>query len=283
MQLNQIKSKYFDALSELYPKSEIDSIFRIIVQHVLNYTKIDILTKSGQTINEHYSGRLLNCLTQLKTGRPVQYIVGRTEFYGHKIFVDPDVLIPRQETELMISNIDERYSKNHCLKHMDLCTGSGCIAIAIASCFQKFTVDGMDISAKALRVAKKNAKHNRVDIRFYEDDILDPRNTYEKYDLITANPPYVLNKEKIDMHMNVCMYEPGLALYVEDSSPLVFYNAIANFGSKHLNRHGLIYAEINENFGEETKQLFANKGYSHIEIQKDLKGKDRIIKAAVVY
>ena len=279
MTLSEIKSIYMQRLMALYPDREIEAMFSIIVRHVLNYSKIDIhLNKAEkiQTAEEKKFGLLLD---RLITGEPIQYVLGETEFYGLKFKVDPRVLIPRPETEYMVDIALQIIPKNRSLKIIDLCTGSGCIAIALSKNLPGSYVTAVDISGGSIELACENSLTNQTDVIFLKDDLLKPAANYELYDFIVSNPPYVRESEKRSMHENVLDFEPGDALFVKDSDPLIFYRAIAVFGVKYLIEKGIILVEINEKFGEEISELFLKFNFDEVQIRKDLNNKDRFITA----
>jgi release factor glutamine methyltransferase len=214
----------------------------------------------------------------LKLAEPLQYILGQTNFYDCLIYLDNNVLIPRPETEFLVDCIIKETPSEQNLTIIDLGTGSGCIAIALASHLTKSTIYATDASQEVLSLANSNAFANQVNIKFIYDDLLSPTAEYPIFDLIISNPPYVRKQEKEYIHRNVLDYEPELALFVDDENPLIFYKAIANFAHKYLKSSGKIYAEINEYLYNETADIFRNSGYTHIEIIKDLDNKNRFIK-----
>jgi release factor glutamine methyltransferase len=278
--LQKIKSIFSNRLLSVYSKIETDSIFNLICFHLLNYSKIDIHSKKEEPLSSENENKLQFILNRLLNHEPIQYILGTTEFYNLNLSIDSRALIPRQETELLVDIIVKEIQGKAGLKIIDLCTGSGCIAIAISSKLQNAQITATDISNDALSLARSNAKKNDMNISFIEDSILEPVKNYEKYDIIVSNPPYVRDSEKLKMHRNVLDYEPHSALFVNDSDPLVFYSAIEKFGSKYLNESGIIYVEINESLGLETSEIFSDAGFTSVQIMKDLNNKDRFIKVS---
>ena len=219
-------------------------------------------------------------VSKIHTHQPIQYILGYTDFCGLKISVNENVLIPRPETEEMVYKIIEQ------LHHppdriLDLGTGSGCIALALKNRFQETEVYGLDASTVALKVASENARNNGLVVTWMEGDILKDVSRWDKngFDLIVSNPPYVLEGERSMMDTNVLEFEPGKALYVDDSDPLVFYHAIATTWVKYLNEGGSIWVEINERFGAETARIFKQADLENITILKDIHEKERFIRA----
>jgi release factor glutamine methyltransferase len=281
MLLSAIRSSYINTLGFLYDLSEIESIFSQITSFLLNYSKIDIHQNLTRSIDPQIEKKYMNCLESLKSGKPIQYVIGSTEFYHSIIRVDSRVLIPRPETEFMVDLIVKDQKPRRNLRIIDLCTGSGCIAIALAKKLDSSLITAMDLSEEALELASVNAQENNVKVDFVPDDLLTLHNKYPCYDLIVCNPPYVRESEKKLMHINVLDFEPPLALFVSDRDPLLFYRAIANFGLHHLVNERKVYAEINEIFGEEVKAIFLSSGYKKVEIGKDLQHKDRYLIACL--
>lgn len=280
MLLRELKDKYLKTLEALYPKLEAESVTFLAMEHVLKYTKIDIHVKAEEKIHEESAQKLLEMLEELIKGKPIQYIIGQTEFYGLSFYVDEHVLIPRQETELLVDTVLNEPGVDQVKQAIDLGTGSGCIAISLAKNLPEMSMHALDISTHALNVARKNAQFHDQDIHFIHADILaDPSEFNVKYDLIVSNPPYVREREKKQMHKNVLMHEPKQALYVPDDQPLVYYEAIARFAQYHLLPHGSIAVEINEYLGMETKEVFKTQGFKSVQLLQDLNGKDRIVLA----
>ncbi|MBC7450844.1 MAG: peptide chain release factor N(5)-glutamine methyltransferase, partial [Cytophagales bacterium] len=264
----------------VYDSKEQDSILFILFEDLLGIRKIQIL--SGQSVSWNEGKQLLmnDSIIRLNNHEPVQYIAGFTYFYDRRFYVTKDVLIPRPETEELVDLI----IKNKSLPNpsiLDIGTGSGCIAISLAACIPSATVHALDISSGALSIAAKNADYNRVKIHFHETDFLNEAETItESFDIIVSNPPYVLNSEKEQMRDNVLLHEPHLALFVEDDQALLYYDAVLKFSSEKLNAKGRVYAEINEQKGQELIRLAAGYGFSNGIIIKDLFGKDRILCAS---
>jgi release factor glutamine methyltransferase len=278
MLLSEIRSLFNKNLNSLYPLKEIESIFSIAVEHTLKYSKIDIHQNLHKSIQPEDEKKILETLFRLKQCEPIQYITGFTEFYGLKFFVDQRVLIPRQETEMLVDIVLKDKDRNSNI--IDLCTGSGCIAISIAKNLIKANVTANDISRQSLDVAIRNAKENKCEIQFIQDNILQPNAIYKKYDCIVSNPPYIRNSEKVNMHKNVLDYEPAQALFVDDNDPLIFYRAIAIFAQNQLISGGKIYLEINEYLWQETKELMEEYNFCEVQIIKDLENKNRFLQAS---
>lgn len=260
---------------------ETEGIVRLIFKHLKNYSLTDLVLKQDENLSSQEKESVAEITRRLKNSEPIQYILGETEFFGLNYKVNPNVLIPRPETEELIHWILESGQNFHHI--LDMGTGSGCIAISLKNRLLDSIVYACDISPEALNTARENARINNLHIEFFNADIL-KYNEIEipvKPDLIVSNPPYVRNSERKLMEDNVTRFEPGLALYVDDDQPLVFYESIADFAKSSGSRGGWLYFEINESFGTEMAKLLSSKGFGHVEIRKDMQGKDRMIRAII--
>jgi release factor glutamine methyltransferase len=264
-------------LAAVYPDPEIRSLTNMILSHILKTDNLHLPAERTQLSGEH-SGEIIRICRELKNGKPIQYITGETRFYGTRIRVDRRVLIPRQETEELVDLILKE-NKGYRGSIIDIGTGSGCIAIALAINLPGSEVIAIDNSAPALELAAENARLNNIEINFIEWDILKRGMTFNhKPGIIVSNPPYVTESEKRYMHMNVIGYEPHEALFVPDNDPLKFYRAILEFAEGILKPEGTIYFEINEEMGTPMTDLLGSFRYSGITIIKDINGKNRIAK-----
>lgn len=283
MILKTIKRSFLEALIDYYPEPEINSFFNLLSEHILGMKRIDIALNLYSVVSGKKHQRFNDALNGLQNYEPIQYIIGETEFFGIPYIVNQNVLIPRPETEELVSWIIEESNKNLPLKILDIGTGSGCIAISIAKHLPNAKLYALDVSDEVLKVAKENAIKNNVSIEFIETDILNIKSQAEeinqKFDIIVSNPPYVRVLEKAQMQDNVLNNEPHLALFVNDDDPLQFYKAISHFAVKHLKSEGLLFFEINEYLGEETKKLLINSEFEKVELKKDIFNKDRMLKA----
>ena len=269
--------KYLKALSLLYDEHEARALIRRVIAHYSQLEPAKILAYPDLKLEPAVETAVRNALDELCTSRPLQYVLGRTEFFRREFFVNSDVLIPRPETEELVQAVI-CHSRGKSISILDLGKGSGCIAVSLACELPQAEVFAIDLSEPALHIARRNAEHNSATVRFARHDILsrDELPFGCSFDLIVSNPPYVRMSEKTVMHNNVLLHEPHLALFVPDESPLIYYQAIVRIASRYLNPRGAICAEINENLGKETRRLFADAGFN-AEIRKDIRGKDRIL------
>ncbi len=280
-------SKFINTLSKqlerLYDNNEARSIATIFVCDELKLSRTQLLMSKDDELCQSDIDRLNSKSTRLANGEPVQYVTGTASFCGMDFKVDSNVLIPRQETEMLVKVVCDsslsvvEAAVGNTINILDIGTGSGCIPIAIKKNHPEVNVFAVDISEKALETAKQNAEANNTEVNFAKYDILsDDKFPFDKkFDIVVSNPPYVLNSEKSLMHKNVTNFEPSLALYVEDSDPLLFYRSILKFIERHQpERKPLVFFEINEHLGNEMLSLCLSFGYN-AEIIKDLNGKER--------
>lgn len=266
-------------LAGLYNEPETEGLIRLIFEAVCgwNYTQQQI--NKHESVSKRESEKISEIVARLKKPEPIQYILGETFFFGLQLKVTPAVLIPRPETEELVDLIiRENSDRNFTI--LDIGTGSGCIALALKSRLKNAIISGVDISEKALEIARGNSEINELNVHFFQADILNwEKNDWPLFDVIVSNPPYVTESEKKLMHKNVLDFEPSNALFVDDTDPLLFYRTIAQFALEKLNPNGKIYFEINENFGPETKNMLAGFGFTKIDIVTDIHGKNRFVKA----
>ncbi len=275
--ISDILKYYTNFLIESFNENESKSLIRILFEEYTTYKSAELAINLDKAINESQLLKIHKAVKALKNNMPVQYIIGKASFYDIELFVDENVLIPRPETEELVEWILTDNSVDTKAKILDIGTGSGCIAVTLKKHLPEAKVAACDFSEKAIEIAKKNAENKNTDIDFHHWDILEVKNFSAKYDIIVSNPPYVMEKEKSLMQMNVLDYEPDTALFVPDSDPLLYYKAIADFAIKNLNTNGRLYLEINENLGEETMSLLKNRGFTNVILKKDINGKDRMI------
>lgn len=282
MNLVDYRHHFNQQLETLFPKNEIDSFFFILAEEYLNITRLDIALHKELIIDENKLILFNKSLERLIQHEPIQYIIGKTEFFGFPFIVNQHTLIPRPETEELVSWVIEIVNSNNLNNHikiLDIGTGTGCIPISLKKELKNTYISAIDISSDALEVAKRNAELNQVEIAFFNQDISKTESLDDSYDIIISNPPYVRELEKKFMQKNVLKFEPDTALFVEDSNPLIFYKKITQLAKNHMNLNGLLFFEINENLGQETKDMIEEYGFSDVEIKKDIFGKDRMIKA----
>mgnify|MGYP003650755697 CR=1 FL=1 len=307
MKLLDFKLHFKNSLSEIYPTTEIDSFFFLLMEEYLDLQRIDTVLKPDFKIDEENLSILKKALARLQKEEPIQYIIGKTEFYGLPFLVDENTLIPRPETEELVQWVLEEVGNwkleagsekleagnDKSLSILDIGTGTGCIPISLAKNLSEVKISAIDVSVEALNIAKKNATLNKVAVEFFEVDILkidslnkmlkpvQHDNTNYKFDFIISNPPYVRELEKVEIQNNVLQNEPHLALFVSDKNPLIFYAKIADLAKNHLTKNGLLFFEINQYLGKETCDLLERKGFKNINLKKDLFGNDRMIKASL--
>ncbi|GAC1302346.1 MAG: peptide chain release factor N(5)-glutamine methyltransferase [Mucilaginibacter sp.] len=283
--IQDVFSAFKHGLQTIYDANESEAVTLLAVSEISKLSKPKIKAFPEYELSQHQFEKLTGILKELKTGRPIQYILGETEFYGLTFKVNPSVLIPRPETEELVEWVLSSVGSFQLAVEniLDIGTGSGCIAISLKKHLPDAKVSAIDISPDALKTAKENAKLNEVDVEFIEADILNRKSEIEnpKFEIIVSNPPYVTLHDKTQMHQNVTSFEPHTALFVPENDPLLFYKAIAEFAVSHLTANGLLFFEINESYGRQIIELLTNKGFKNIELQKDMSGKDRMIKAAI--
>ena len=277
MTLGELKENFTNEL-EYYPSSERQVFFQSVCEAYLQLQPHQIVLNYEKKISEVEYKRFIGALNRLKNREPIQYILERAYFFGLEFLVTPAVLIPRPETEELVAWILEHFSKTDAPKILDLGTGSGCISITLAKNLPNAKVFALDISKEVLDTARFNAKKNNVEINFINSNMLEWEST-QQFDIIVSNPPYVLEKEQKHMKDNVLNYEPHLALFVDNTSPLVFYNALCKIARVNLFQNGLCFAELNEAFGVETKALFDKVSFQNVILKKDTFGKIRMLKA----
>ncbi|MDY0779466.1 peptide chain release factor N(5)-glutamine methyltransferase [Tenacibaculum sp. IB213877] len=286
MKLQEFRAFFNKELSELYPKTEIDAFFFRVIEDKLDLLVMDVFVKQDLEVSDDKIEELKEIINRLKNEEPVQYILGKTDFYGLPFIVNEDVLIPRPETEELVSwvlkDINQKKEKtSDKLSILDIGTGSGCIPISIKKNTENTDVFGLDVSVKAIAIAQQNAEANKVEINFIEQDILLTNSLQQKFDIITSNPPYVRELEKKEINNNVLKNEPHLALFVDDDNPLIFYKKIAELAKNHLTENGSLFFEINQYLGNETQQMLQEKGFKNVTLKKDLFGNHRMIKATL--
>ncbi|QED36379.1 peptide chain release factor N(5)-glutamine methyltransferase [Antarcticibacterium arcticum] len=279
MLISVFKKEFQDRLIKEYPIEEINSFFHLLTEAFLGLSRLDLALDPAREIPATHKRKFEDAMERLSHHEPIQYIIGKTEFFGLPFIVDPNVLIPRPETEELVSWILEDVKKREKkeISILDIGTGSGCIAISLARNLPAATVTAIDVSAAAIEIAKTNAQLNNVAVNFLHQDILTCTNLPHDYDVIVSNPPYVRELEKQEMQRNVLENEPHLALYVKDEDPLIFYRKITKLARSALLPGGVLYFEINQYLGQETKELLNNEGFK-AGLKKDIYGNFRMLK-----
>lgn len=291
MVIKNYKNSFLQALSSLYDEKEVESFFYLTLEKLHQKKRIDLALQPDLSMDETQLSQWETVLAELKTYKPIQYILGETEFYGLPFLVNENVLIPRPETEELVELIlvESRKSKVESLKILDIGTGSGCIPVSLKKNLPSAEVFAIDVSTNALEVAQKNAEINGVEVNFIEANILltdslalPTRNSQlaTTFDIIVSNPPYVRNLEKAEINPNVLEFEPHLALFVEDNDALLFYRKITELAKNHLSENGKLYFEINQYLGKETVVLVESYGFKNVLLIKDIYGNDRMISAS---
>jgi len=278
----ELLRQVINELANLYEEREVTALARHYLHDRFHVDSMKLAMNSPIHFDEklmHHDLRLLRAST------PLQHVVGFGEFYGRKFKCGPEALIPRPETEELVNWVIEDHhqiirSSNHQIKVLDIGTGTGCIPIILALEVSGLKAEGIDISKEALRLATQNAEHLKADIGFSQIDILE-ENLSGQYDIIISNPPYIPESDKAQMHSNVLEHEPGLALFVPNSDPLLFYRTIAQKAKLSLKDGGVVYFEIHESFGAQVKSLLENEGFTQVSIRQDLQGKDRMARAHI--
>jgi release factor glutamine methyltransferase len=282
--IGDIRNFYKAKLIPDYDEKEADSLLFMLIEEFAGISKALVLSEPGRTISESELLKIHFTVKDLKSFKPIQYILGKTEFYGLKIEVNPQVLIPRPETEELVELVIRENQTRKDIRVIDVGTGSGCIALAIIKNLPDVSLVAVDISELAIQTASKNAILNNTTIELKVVDFLD-KGTWSGlglFDIIVSNPPYVRYSEKEFMKKNVLNYEPDGALFVDDKNSLIFYKAIAEFARQNLMKSGKVYCEINQYLGKDVLSLFSESGFTDVKILKDLFGNDRFLKATLV-
>lgn len=278
--LKEVSESIRRRLAPHYGEGEASAMARIVVEELLHYDAVDAVLRKDTTISSFMCGKVDKVVDRLLDDEPIQYVFGKARFYGADIKVNPSVLIPRPETEELVDMIVKQWGDKTDLKVLDLCTGSGCIAVTLARVLKFAEVEGVDLSSEALEVAAENARDAHVKVAWSRMDVLKMTARDEaEYDIIVSNPPYVLESEKASMDRNVLCYEPGMALFVPDSDPLKFYKPISKFASKALKPSGQLFFEINPLCAAAVTDMLKKMGFNDIEVVPDMYGKRRFVTA----
>jgi release factor glutamine methyltransferase len=284
MTIKNYRDYFIQELTPLYDAGEAESFFYLILEAKHQLKRVDLALQPDLAFSKSELASSNLILDQLKKEIPIQYLLGTTHFYGLEFEVNSSVLIPRPETEELVdwiiqnSKLKAQHSK---LKILDIGTGSGCIAIALAKNLPNAQVFALDVSEQALATAKKNAEKNQVQLSFIHQSILETEDLAQEFDIIVSNPPYVRELEKQEIKKNVLDNEPHLALFVEDNDALIFYRKIAQLAQKNLSSIGQLYFEINQYLGLEMLDLLQGMGFKNSELRQDIYGNDRMIQSTI--
>jgi release factor glutamine methyltransferase len=284
---NSLKSakNYFDnRLQSHFSISELKSMWSQIICKRLNWTSSDLLLNQNERLSESDLLYVRSFVKGLLNHEPFQYLFGETEFYGLSISCDARALIPRPETEELVEWIVESTKDPKLI--IDVCSGTACISLALKSKFKNAHVQALDFSSDALKLGEENARKLQLEIEVIQEDALNfsPKFLSQelKYDVIVSNPPYIPNREKSMLSRHVLEHEPSMALFVDDSDPIIFYKEIIKFAEKKLQSGGLLFFELHESYGNEVMEFIQLFGFEEIEIRQDLQGKSRMMKAQKV-
>ena len=269
------------SISKAFPEPEAGAVAQLVLEHVLQRSRIQLRVGWQEQVRAEHEMQVRQAVTRLQQQEPVQYVLGEAYFYGLDLLVDARVLIPRPETEELVDLVLKKHQGQAGLQVLDICTGSGCIPLALAANLKDADVYGLEISEGALEVAKANADRHKLSVTWLQQDIFEPVQRIKpgSLDIITSNPPYVLEEEKQLMRPNVLAYEPHLALFVPDTDGLKYYKRITETGLQLLKQGGKLYFEINERYGWQVQALLLQAGFAEATVVQDLSGKDRMVRA----
>ena len=284
MTLNEARTVLTKELTTIYDSDESKNIVELVIEHITNMARMEQVRNKAAYLTCTQLENLDAITERLKKNEPVQYVLGEAWFAGMKFKVNKNVLIPRPETEELVDWIvKEAMSRElQAMSLIDIGTGSGCIPITLKKKLPEASVSAIDICSEALFTATENAIGLNAEVNFILLDFLDEEKwqELEQYDIIVSNPPYVKQSEINTMHERVKEFEPHLALFVPDNDALLFYKKLSDFSLTHLKTSGKLFVEINESLGQDVINLFQGKGFTSVEIKKDLQGKDRMVKAS---
>jgi len=274
-----IKEYYFKELKAIYSDNEILILLEIVFEKYLGFNKLQLKLDEEKFMSESELLKFHFALKRLKNQEPIQYVLEEAPFYGLNFYVDANVLIPRPETEELVYLVLEKVKNGS--RILEVGTGSGCISIALKKKNTTLQLVAVDVDAKVIEVAKKNAEKNKVDVKFIKQDILEVQELKERFensfDIVISNPPYISLSEKVSMSSGVLDFEPSLALFVEDIDPLLFYRKIAALSYAHFEEGGQLFFEINQKYGNEVVDLMGDLGFQSVSLIKDINGNDRMI------
>lgn len=275
--LNRLIRRLHESLDPLYGEGESQWLIRTIFEHIKGWNQVDLLLRGDKQVSDFTEERVLDVVERLKNFEPIQYIFGESNWHGLKIKVSPAVLIPRPETSQLVDIIADENTQSD-LRVLDLCSGSGCIAVALAKQLKFPTVEAIDISEEALEIARKNASENKVEVQFSQKDLFALAPEDDPYDIIVSNPPYIMEKEKGEMSRNVLEYEPIIALFVPDDDPIKYYRAISEYSLQSLKASGKLYFEINPLTADQVEEMMKSQGWKDVTVMVDMYGRKRFLK-----
>lgn len=279
MKLIEFRQEFYNRLQAIYPKTEIAGMYGILLEDCMGISRVEAALRAHEIIPDSELDQLHRVLDRLSKQEPIQYILGKTSFYGLSLNVSPATLIPRPETEELVSwilsDLDKKTTK---IRGVDIGTGSGCIALALKNNLANAEITAVDVSKEALEVVRQNVKELGLPMEVLQLDILKNSLPKEGLDFIVSNPPYVCETEKSEMRANVLDYEPDIALFVEDSNPLIFYDRILDVAKESVKEEGSVYFEINERFAADIIKLAKEKGWKNNQVKKDIFGRDRMMR-----
>ena len=280
--LKSAKKYFYERLSTQFSSTELKNMWTQIICKRMEWNATELMLQQDARLSESDLLHVRSFVKKLIDQVPFQYLMGETSFYGLTILCDKRALIPRPETEELVQWVIE--SSGQPTRIMDLCTGSGCIALALKSNYTKADVYALDVSSEALSLCQENADALKLTITTIQDDLLQPSDSFGEgqFDVIASNPPYIPHKEKEVMSAHVLNHEPSLALFVDDADPIIFYKKIAQFAEKKLVDGGFLFFELHESYSQEVCEMLNDFSFHEIEIRKDLQGKLRMLKAQKV-
>ena len=258
---------------------EAQAIASALLAHYLRCDTVALLLDKPLHASAEVLAQLMDAVERLQRHEPLQYILGHVHFLGHKLQVNPAVLIPRPETQELVAHLLRVHSKQVGLSVLDACTGSGCIALSLALGLPKAQVWALELSAAALRVARSNAIRLGARVHWLQGDLLKAALPQQRWDIIVSNPPYVPQAEAARLHQRVRAYEPALALFVPDAMPLLFHKRLAELASSHLSTGGWLYAEVHEAFATQVASYWEQQGLVRVSVHEDMQGKPRWVAA----
>lgn len=279
MKLIEFRSTFYNRLEAIYPETEIAGIYALLLEAYMGISRVEAALQAQEFIDKSVLEKLQIALERLLKHEPIQYILGETTFYGLSLRVSPATLIPRPETEDLVTWILSDWKENpQVIRAVDIGAGSGCITLALKHTLPKLEITAIDVSLDALEIVQLNSKNLNIPIETLHLDILNDSLPKNNLDFIVSNPPYVCETEKSAMRANVLDYEPDLALFVADSDPLIFYRRILELANSSVKDAGSVYFEINERFAKDTIEMAKNLGWKKIEVKKDIFGRDRMLR-----